>query len=70
MKDVHEVARTKEESFRSQIEEIVNLKQMQIVKLQKEASATARILSNRTRVGRGCRATFRGAGLSQGHIKN
>lgn len=52
MKDVHEVARTKEESFRSQIEEIVNLKQMQIVKLQKEASATARILSNRTRVGR------------------
>jgi len=43
MRDLHEQAKTKQESLCSQVDEIVNLKQMEIVKLQKELEALQKV---------------------------
>lgn len=37
--DIHETAKTKTEALRAQVDEVVNLKQMEITKLQKELEA-------------------------------
>jgi 23S rRNA G2445 N2-methylase RlmL len=39
MNDLHETAKAKTEALRAQVDEVVNLKQMQVVKLQKELEA-------------------------------
>ncbi len=39
MIDIHETAKAKTDALRAQVDEIVNLKQMEIVKLQKELEA-------------------------------
>ena len=43
MRDLHEQAKTKQESLCSQVDEIVNLKQMEIVKLQKELESLQKV---------------------------
>jgi seryl-tRNA synthetase len=43
MRDLHEQAKNKQESLCGQIDEIVNLKQMEIVKLQKELEALQKV---------------------------
>ena len=43
MRDLHEQAKSKQEQLCSQVDEIVNLKQMEIVKLQKELDALQKV---------------------------
>jgi len=43
MRNLHEEAKTKQESLCGQVDEIVNLKQMEIVKLQKELEALQKV---------------------------
>ena len=43
MRDLHEQAKSKQDSLCAQVDEIVNLKQMEIVRLQKELEALQKV---------------------------
>ncbi|MBV9087939.1 MAG: hypothetical protein JO187_12200 [Acidobacteria bacterium] len=43
MRDLHEQTRTKQDSLCAQVDELVNLKQMEIVRLQKELDALQKV---------------------------
>ena len=43
MRDLHEQAKSKQESLCAQVDEIVNLKQMEIVRLQKELESLQKV---------------------------
>jgi hypothetical protein len=43
MRDLHEQAKSKQESLCSQVDEVVSLKQMEIVKLQKELEVLQKV---------------------------
>jgi hypothetical protein len=43
MRDLHEQTKSKQESLCGQVDEIVNLKQMEIVRLQKELDALQKV---------------------------